>query len=141
MLQHLDPVPFTIDNDSHLGLSETQGLLSSDGEHLIIEFRIADTVVGVMKTPSKYIRLPFSDIQSITYEKGMLGFFAAIRLSTRSQQLLEKLPESKMGMVRLPVKRRSRDIAEAFCLAIYDAVVRRRGQMLQDDITKLELGE
>lgn len=138
MLQYLDPVPFTIDNDSHLGLSETQGLLSSDGENLIIEFRIADTVIGVVKTPSKHLRVPIAELQSISYQKRNLGFSGAVVLQTRSQHVLEALPESRMGMARLLIQRRSRGTAEAFCLAMREAIVRKRGQMLQDDIAKLE---
>lgn len=141
MLQYLDPVPFTIDNDSHLGLSETQGLLSSDGENLVIEFRIADTIIGMMKTSSKHIKVPLSEIQSIKYEKRNLGFAGAITLRTRSQHVLEALPESRMGMARLLVPRRNRGSAEEFCLAIHDVIVQKRHQLLQDHITRLEQGD
>jgi hypothetical protein len=41
MIEHLAPVPFTIEVDPQLGLlTELQGILSSDGSNLIIEYRI-----------------------------------------------------------------------------------------------------
>jgi hypothetical protein len=141
MLQYFDPVPFTIENESHFGLSETQGLLSSDGENLLVEFRIADTIIGAIKTASTTLKVPIADIHSMAYEKKYFGLACAIRLRTRSQQALEGLPESKMGTIRMKVKRCDRDTAFSLCLGVQEAVVRHRGQMLRDGIARLEEGD
>lgn len=138
MLQYLDPVPFTIDNESHMGLSETQGLLSCDGDNLVVESRIVDTILGVMKTASKQIRVPLSEIQSIRYEKRKFGFGGVVALRVRSQHVLDDIPEAGMGMVRMTIKRSDRRAAQEFCLALQEAVIHRRNLMLQDDILKLE---
>jgi|GEM_PF-2591120 len=138
MLQYLDPVPFTIDNDSHFGLSETQGLLGCDGAHLVIEYRIADTVIGALKTASTALMLPLGELHSIRYQSRYFGFVHSITLRTRNQRLLERLPESKMGMVTMKVRRQDREIAEAFCMGIREAIARHTGRMLEDELARLE---
>lgn len=138
MLQHLDPVPFTIENEAHMGLSETQGLLSCDGENLLIEYRTADTIVGALKTPSKRFAIPFDELQSIRCERKFFGMIHRVVIRTRSQQALEALPDAKGGMVTAALKRRDRKIAEEFCLAVHEVVLRRRGLRMSEDLDKLE---
>ncbi len=140
MLQHLDPVPFTIDNDTHFGLSETQGLLSCNSDALVIEYRIADTISGLLKSASKRITVPFAEIQSLTYQKKMLGFSNRITLRTRSQHIIESLPEARMGTVTMAIRRGDREAAEGFCLAVQQAAVQERGRRIQQDVERLDHG-
>jgi hypothetical protein len=134
MIHLLDPVPFTMENEAHMGLSETQGLLSSDGRNLVIEFRVADTVFGLMKTAPKEILIPLADIQSIRFEKKYLGITASIVLRVRNMQVLQALPDAKLGKVTLKVSRRERPAAEEFCLAVHEVIVRLRGARLENEI-------
>jgi len=141
MLQYLDPVPFTFENESHLGLSETQGMLSTDGRCLVVEYRIVDTIIGAIKTPSSTLQVPLADIYSIAYQKKYFGLTGAILLRTRNQQALEALPDARMGTIRMSIKRGDREIARAFCLEIHEVIVRQRSQMLLDDLARLEQGD
>lgn len=141
MLQYLDPVPFTFENESHLGLSETQGLLTTDGRSLVVEYRIVDTIIGAIKTPSSSLQVPLEDIYSIAYQKRLFGFAGAILLRTRNQKALDTLPDARMGMIRMSVKRGDREIAMAFCLGVQEVIVRKRSQMLLDDLARLEEGD
>src|SRR5690606_16505268 len=126
MLQYLDPVPFTIDNEPHMGLSETQGLLPWAGGNLVVESRTVDRGLGVMKTASRQIRVPLSGIQSIRYEKRKFGFGGVVPLRVRSQHVLDDIPEAGMGMVRMSINRSDRRAAQEFCLALQEAVIHRR---------------
>ncbi len=139
MLQYLDPVPFAI--DSHMGFSETQGMLSCDGENLLIEFRVVDALVGMLKTSMATVKVPLGDVRSITYQKRFLGLTACIMLSSRNQRALASLPESRMGTIRLAVKRADRDIAATFCQAVQETAMRYRSQMLMDNLARLEEGD
>lgn len=134
MIHHLDPVPFTIDNEAHLGLSETQGLLSSDGRNLVIEYRMADTIVGLVKTDSKELLIPLADVRSIRFEKKYMGLSCCVTLRTRNQHVLDAMPEAKLGAVVMKVKRGDRQTAEEFCLAVQEVIVRSRNMLLDDEI-------
>jgi hypothetical protein len=135
MIQLLDPVPFTMENDTHMGLSETQGLLSSDGRNIIIEFRVADTVLGMMKSDMKVIRIPLGDVQSIAFEKKYFGMSAAVALRIRNMRALQALPDAKLGQVSLTVSRRERARAEEFCLAVQEVILRERNARIEDEIS------
>jgi hypothetical protein len=138
MLQYLDPVPFTIENEAHFGLSETQGILSSDGGSLLIEYRMADTIVGAVKTQSKTVAIPFDEIRSIRMERKFLGMVNRIVIRTRSQVTLDFLPDAKGGMVTLKLNRRDAEPAEGLCLAVQEAVLRQRNLKLGDELDRLE---
>ena len=137
MLQYLDPVPFTMENEAHFGLSEMQGLLSCDGDSLLIEYRMVDTMVGALKTPSKTVAIPFEQIRSIRVERKLLGMSSRIVISTRSQGALEFFPDAKGGSVTLMLKRRDRDAGESFCLSVQEAVLRQRNLKMGDELDRL----
>lgn len=137
MIHLLDPVPFTIENDTHLGLSEVQGMLYSDGRNLIIEFRLADTVIGVMKTEAKQLSIPLGDVLSIRYAKRYFGLTAEITLRTRSIRSFAELPDAKLGTIVMKVRRADRGDAEQFCLAVHEQVLRLRGAQLDEGISSM----
>jgi hypothetical protein len=134
MLQYLDPVPFTVDNDAHLGLSETQGLLSCDGRNLVIEYRIADTVIGLVKTSSKELAIPLASIRSIKCRKRFFGFVCSIVIATMSQQVLDELLGSMQGRIELKIRRRDRARAEDFCLEVGQSVLRLRTETIAGEL-------
>jgi len=141
MIHSLDPVPFTIDNDAHLNLSETQGLLSSDGHALVIEFQLADTVVGIIKTAPREIKIPLAHIQSIRFEKKYLGMAGVITVRARTMHGLQELPDAKLGAVTMKVNRKMWRAAEEFCHAVMEVILRERGSLPADEIDKLEAGK
>jgi hypothetical protein len=134
MLQYLDPVPFTVENEAHLGLTETQGLLSCDGRHLVIEHRTADTVFGLVKSSSREIAIPLGNIRSIRFAKKFMGFGCAITLQTVDQKSLEAFADSMHGRIELKVKRTDRAIAEDFCLEVAQAVIRLRNEKIAGEL-------
>ena len=86
MIEHLDPVPFTIDVEAHMGLSEVQGILSSDGTNLVIEYQTVDTMIGLIKTELKEMSVPMADILMITYERKWFGMIHRIRIRSRRRR-------------------------------------------------------
>ena len=132
MLRYLEPVPFTIDNDSHLGLSETQGLLSSDGAALVIEYRIADTVIGMLKSRSKSLAIPLGRVRSIALKKKFFGLIRSIELRTLGQQDLNSLLEGRQGGLSMKIRWRDRGAAENFCLELSQAVLRSRREEIDE---------
>ena len=138
MLQHLDPVPFTVENEAHMGLSETQGLLSCDGRNLLIEYRTTDTLFGALKSSLKTLVVPFDEIRSIQCERKLFGMMLRLVICTRTQQALEALPNAKGGRVIVTLERRDWKTGEEFCLAIQEVVVRRRSLRMGEDLDAIE---
>lgn len=134
MLKYLEPVPFTIENEASLGMTETQGLLACDGRNIVIEFRTADTIVGLVKTQSKEITIPIESVRSIRFAKKFLGVSCAITLQTFRQQPLEALGDSRHGALEMKVRRRDRTVAENFCLEVGQEVLRNRNERIAGEL-------
>lgn len=146
VLQHLDPVPFIIDNESGTALTETQGLLGSDGTNLVIEFRVVEwkndgAIFGTAKGKLRTVAVPLAELQSVLYRSRSFALGAFVEVCARRQRVLESFPESKMGMVRLRIKRRGCPAAKAFCMAVREALGRMRNEQLMDDLNRLERGD
>jgi hypothetical protein len=140
MIEHLDPVPFTLEIEAHMGLSELQGILCSDGSNLVIEYRTVDTMIGLIRTEVKELSIPLADLLMITYERKWFGMIHRISIRSRRQQVLGDLPESKQGMVTFTIKRRDQKLAEAFCLEAQQLIMRNRNLRLEDELDRKELG-
>lgn len=139
LLHYLEPVPFTIDNDSHLGLSETRGLLSCDGDNLVIEFQIADTIIGAWKGEMEQIEIPIGDLIRIEFRSRFFGFHNRLTLHSRRQDLLNDVPEAKQGRIVAAVRRGDREAAGDFCIAMSTAIQQLRGERLDIDLGRMEL--
>jgi len=129
-LDLLDPVPFTLDVDEHLGLSEVQGLLSASERGLLVEYRIADTVIGALKSAMKVVAIPFEEVASLTFDSRFFGLYNRITLRVRRQEIVADLPGAKLGEARLAIRRRDRRPAEQFCLDAAQVIARRRGELI-----------
>lgn len=139
LLNYLEPVPFTIDNDSHLGLSETRGVLSCDGNNLVIEFQIADTIIGAIKGRVQRTQIPLAEIARIELRSRFWGFYNRLTIVSRSQDLLNAVPETRQGRVTATIKRIDRSAAGDFCLELSTAIQRLRAERLDVDLGRMEL--
>lgn len=141
MIQHFDPVPFTIENEAHMGMSETQGIIFSDGTNLIIEYQIVDAIVGLVKTDVKEIAISIADLWTLKFRKKYFGLATRVYLRSRRQRVVEGLPESRQGEVEFRIKRRDREAAENFCLAMEQIIMRHRNELVEGDVERERLGE
>jgi hypothetical protein len=103
------PIPFHLSNVNH-GLAEVQGLIHIKKNHLILEFEIKDALGGFIKSDLKEIDIPFDEIESLTYKKGLWG--ASVKIEGNSMRTFEEIPESEQGRCELKIKRKDRNEAE-----------------------------
>lgn len=96
-------LPFTIQNVFQ-GFAETEGMLSVDGTDLKLEFRTADSVVGLLKSGVREVRLPLETIQEISFRKGWFGCSLAIRVA--EMRLASEVPNFKQGEIALSIARK-----------------------------------
>ncbi len=101
-------VPFKI-TETHAGFGRSEGLLNLHDDAMVFEFQ--NIVAGILKSQVKTIRVPFSDVDSISYEPKLVRTFVEIRF--KSLQQVQDFPKSEGAEVRLQIARRDRDKANA----------------------------
>lgn len=109
----IEPVPFTVDNDIHFGLTELRGLLSADAEDLILEFR--PVMLGMIKMAMKTVYVPLAQIRSMEFDSKFFGAYNRLTIRTATQAALDEIPGSEQGRLRLNIKRIDREAADELC--------------------------
>lgn len=103
------PIPFHISNINH-GFAEAQGLIHIQKSSLLLEFEVKDTFGGFIKSDLMEVEIPFDDIETLNYKKGLWG--GSIIIEGNSMRTFEKVPGSEQGKCELKIKRRDREKAE-----------------------------
>lgn len=102
-------IPFRIKNLNY-GLAEARGLLHIGEEELILEFESQDTVVGLIKSDLKELKIPFGDIEEMNYKPGWFG--AKIEIVGKSMKIMSELPGGDHGTATLHIRRKDKKTAE-----------------------------
>lgn len=106
-LQQTVSVPFACDTWG--GLAEEIGMLHSDGQSLIAEYRTRDTVFGNLKSKEQVVRIPREQILGLQMKPGL--FNCKIMARGKSISTLGNLPNSETGQVTFKVKNQDRELA------------------------------
>ena len=104
-------LPFTVP-DLFAGFAEGKGLAKVSPSELVLEFVVKDSVLDVLKSGIKEIRVPRSEIDLVQLKRGWFG--AKVRIRVKSMKLLADLPNCDHGEVTLHFARRDRDQAATF---------------------------
>jgi hypothetical protein len=96
-------VPFKM-QDVFGGFAETEGILSTDGTNLTLEFRTSDAWTGLLKTDVRQVTLPLDVIEEITFRKRWFRGWLAIRVS--EMRAAADIPNFKQGETRLSIAKR-----------------------------------
>src|SRR5579871_2846436 len=111
----MNAVPFTI--ELYGGLGQCDGLLRDEGQQLVMEFQIKDSVAGLIKTNVRRVQIPLNDLVSVTLTKGWLGtswLGVKVVLQATRMETVKDIPGMNQGRVELSVARKHRDAAEQF---------------------------
>jgi hypothetical protein len=96
-------VPFTIENVFE-GLAETEGILSVDGADLKLEFRTTDSLLGLIKSDVREVRLPIDSIEEINFRKGLFDCTLVLRVA--EMRRASDVPNFKQGEILLSIAKR-----------------------------------
>jgi len=119
-------VPFVIERDEFLRFAVTEGILSVDGADLRIEFRTADTVLGLLKSRLHEVRIPLDAIEEIGLRKAWpWQFFLFIRVAEMGKA--SDLPNFKMGEIVLSIPKRHSQAAAELASAVRRAAAENDG--------------
>ncbi len=117
-------VPFTYDTFG--GLAEAIGMLYANECALCIEFRTRDKIMGVLKSKTQLIQIPFERLTRLEVLSGM--FSSRLIVSANSLNALSELPNADTGTVELQIKNRDVQSAKRLLMA---AGFNRPGQQLK----------
>ena len=107
-------VPFSI-GDIWAGFGECKGLLKDEGDNLLLEFQITDSVTGILKSDVKAVRVARDDLVGVTVTRGWLGkswLGIKIIIQTSDMETLKEVPGMSQGRVELKIARKDADDAE-----------------------------
>jgi len=116
----MNTVPFTV--ETYAGFGKCEGLLRDEGEVVSLEFQIKDTVAGILKSGIKNVRVPLTELASVTITKGWLGtgwLGVTIVIQGTRMETLKDIPGMSMGRVELRIARKDRDAAERFVAGLH----------------------
>jgi len=121
----MESLPFSI-SDVYEGWAEVEGTARCEEDVLILEFQTQDSLVGLLKSTVKTIRLPLHALAAIHFQQKL--FTAVVTLRVHSMRLVQDIPGSCQGEVRLHVARKHRKVAHAF---VTELELRRAEQQLR----------
>ena len=121
----MESLPFSI-SDVYEGLAEVEGTARCEDDVLILEFQTHDSLVGLLKSKVKTIHLPLHALAAIHFQQQL--FTACVTLRVHSMSLVQDIPGSCQGEVRLHVARKHRKVAHAF---VIELGLRRAEQQLR----------
>lgn len=98
------------------GLASSLGVLRFDGQYLHLEFETKDGVLEVLRSGVQKVVLPLSALESLVWKAGWFG--GVLELTTDSLALLETVPGSAQGRVRLKIDRQDRPSAARLADAV-----------------------
>jgi hypothetical protein len=99
-------IPFEIPGD----FTNSSGILSLVDQELRIEFQTKDGFVGLVKSAVKKIVIPLTEIMDIRFKKSWFRG-GKILIQVGSMDLLKDVPNHESGIIRLHVKKQSKESA------------------------------
>lgn len=129
-------VPFRLD-DAYGGLAEGRGLARLEGDVLVLEFQLKDSLFGAIKSQVKTLRLAPDDLESIRLRKGW--FRRRLLVEARRLEALADLPGVDGTRVALKIARAdadaAADLASTLTLHLSERVLRRLEEEARGDGT------
>lgn len=111
-------IPFSL---GHVwaGFAEGHGMLRGDGPDLVIEYQIKDSLFGVLRGAPKTLRLPLTQIDSVSLRKGWFGGRTLV-LQAKSLAAVAAIPTAEKGCVEFKIAKCDRAAAEQFVERAYE---------------------
>lgn len=87
------------------GMSETQGLVTLEGDKLILEYQTMDAFLGLLKSGIKVVEIPLQDLSNIRLEQRLWN--ADLVLQGKNMRVFKNAPGASAGKLRLRINRPS----------------------------------
>lgn len=115
-----DSIPFYNDSLYH-GLGKISGVLSYDDNRLLLDYKVSDSVVGLLQSNLKNMSIFFTKIKSITLKKKC--FSARMYIELKSANMLSDFPGADISEIELKIKGKHKKAAEEFLLRLKSKII------------------
>lgn len=131
----MESIPFTLP-DLYASLAEGNGLLRVEEDSLVLEYQVKDSVIGILKSSLKELRIPLREISSIRFVKKLIK--SRLFIKTHRMNTLAKFPGSEQGELKLYINRKNRKAAEELVSELELRIAEARLNLLDDEMNALE---
>lgn len=99
-------IPFEME-DKWQGFAKTSGLLSFDGEYLIIEYQTVDSLFGIFRSDVRRIKIKADKLNFVKHASGITK--NNLIISAKSLKTIEPFPSKNNYEVLLKIKKRYKE--------------------------------
>jgi hypothetical protein len=107
----MNTVPVTL-SEIYQGFASGSGLVRDEGEALCLEFQVKDSVVGLLKSEIKQVRIPRADLASVAIRSHFFGLTTKLIIGVNRLESVQDVPGMEQGRIILHVARKDRAAAE-----------------------------
>lgn len=108
------------------GMAETHGLARLEKDILILEFETRDSVIGMIRSGLKEVKVPVKDISAVRFEKKM--FKTQLTVQGARMRSFKNVPGNKAGEIRLLFDKNARESSTRLATALADRLAVHRGE-------------
>lgn len=114
----LDTPRLPIHAETHAGFGEVGGMLSFDGQDLVVEFQTRDSLLGLLKGRAQTLRVPLQAIEDVRSGRGWFWLLPWFEIALNDFKLLTQLPGADAGRWRARVRFNDRAALRRFANAL-----------------------
>lgn len=114
----LDAPRVPIHAETHAGFGEVGGMLSFDGQDLVVEFQTRDALLGLLKGRAQTLRVPLQTIDEVRSGHGWFWLLPWFEVALNDFKLLTELPGADAGRWRARVRFKDRAALRRFANAV-----------------------
>lgn len=104
--------------ETHAGFGEVGGMLSFDGQDLVVEFQTRDSLLGLLKGKPQTLRVPLHTIDEVRTGRGWFWLLPWFEIALNDFRLLTELPGAEAGRWRARVRLKDRVTLQRFASAV-----------------------
>ena len=110
-------------------LARVEGVARLERDALVLEFRIADALFGILRSSRKEVRIGLADVESVEFRKGW--FVNKLRIVTRRVSALDAVPWASGSEIKLKCRRRLRVAAQELAASLRLAAAEKQLEALR----------
>jgi len=114
----MNAVPISL-GEMYEGFANCHGLVRDEGDHLCLEFQMQDSLVGLVKSGIKEVRIPLADLASVALERHWFGLATNLVIQVSRMDSVKDVPGMSQGRLALGVARKDREAAAKFVAELH----------------------
>jgi hypothetical protein len=113
----MNVVPFKL-GSLYGDLASGHGLLRIEDNQLCLEFQVQDSLLGLLKSSVKQVRIPRADLASVKLQRSWFGLCTSLVIQVARMESVQDVPGMSQGRVVLSIARKDREATERLITAL-----------------------